>query len=224
MMNKITIPIILAVTVMVAGMFAFMPVEQASTVHSSSLIQSQGASGVITSIASDTITSTFAGAGGGTETIFHWVVFESTQPYKLVDIEVQGTLASELNDSSDRIRLLSVQAFQAEYTTTSTNVNLAINNGQDNVDTNLCNFCGLDAVDGNDRFDTFTISFAERQVSNNQDFDGLHFGPNTKIFVELQFRETGDDAFDADAIVTFYVSGPTVADLTVTVFENESDI
>ena len=32
-MNKLTIPTILAATVMVAGIFAFMPVEQASTVH-----------------------------------------------------------------------------------------------------------------------------------------------------------------------------------------------
>ena len=32
-MNKLMIPAILAVTVMVAGIFAFMPVEQASTVH-----------------------------------------------------------------------------------------------------------------------------------------------------------------------------------------------
>jgi len=32
-MNKLTIPVILAATVMVAGIFAFMPVEQASTVH-----------------------------------------------------------------------------------------------------------------------------------------------------------------------------------------------
>jgi len=32
-MNKLTIPTILAATVMIAGMFAFMPVEQASTVH-----------------------------------------------------------------------------------------------------------------------------------------------------------------------------------------------
>ena len=32
-MNRITIPAILVATVMVAGMFAFMPVEQASTVH-----------------------------------------------------------------------------------------------------------------------------------------------------------------------------------------------
>ena len=35
-MNKLVIPTILLATVMVAGMFAFMPVEQASTVHVSS--------------------------------------------------------------------------------------------------------------------------------------------------------------------------------------------
>jgi len=37
-MNKLTIPTILVATVMVAGIFAFMPVEQASTVHTSGTI------------------------------------------------------------------------------------------------------------------------------------------------------------------------------------------
>ena len=35
-MNKLAIPAILTATIMVAGMFAFMPVEQASTVHTTS--------------------------------------------------------------------------------------------------------------------------------------------------------------------------------------------
>ncbi|MCE2507338.1 MAG: hypothetical protein J4F36_12905, partial [Nitrosopumilaceae archaeon] len=34
-MKKLAIPAILAATIMVAGAFAFMPVEQASTVHNS---------------------------------------------------------------------------------------------------------------------------------------------------------------------------------------------
>ena len=34
-MNKIVIPAILAATVLVAGMFAMMPVQKASTVHTS---------------------------------------------------------------------------------------------------------------------------------------------------------------------------------------------
>jgi len=37
-MNKLTIPAILVATVMVAGIFAFMPVEQASTVHTTSAL------------------------------------------------------------------------------------------------------------------------------------------------------------------------------------------
>jgi len=37
-MNKLTIPAILVATVMVAGIFAFMPVQQASTVHTSGTI------------------------------------------------------------------------------------------------------------------------------------------------------------------------------------------
>ena len=32
-MNKLAIPSILAATVLIAGIFAFMPVEKASTVH-----------------------------------------------------------------------------------------------------------------------------------------------------------------------------------------------
>jgi len=39
MMNKLLIPTILVATVMVAGIFAFMPVEQASTVHESEEFQ-----------------------------------------------------------------------------------------------------------------------------------------------------------------------------------------
>jgi len=38
LMNKIALPALLAATIMVAGAFAFMPVEQASTVHTSSSI------------------------------------------------------------------------------------------------------------------------------------------------------------------------------------------
>ena len=37
-MIKLTIPVILAATIMVAGLFAFAPVEQASTVHTSGTV------------------------------------------------------------------------------------------------------------------------------------------------------------------------------------------
>ena len=48
-MNKLMIPAILAATVMVAGIFAFMPVEQASTVHTTS-----GLSAIVESVTTAT--------------------------------------------------------------------------------------------------------------------------------------------------------------------------
>ncbi len=57
-MNKLVIPTILLATVMVAGMFAFMPVDQASTVHTT--IQGSQSNQVITLIAQDTATTYLA--------------------------------------------------------------------------------------------------------------------------------------------------------------------
>jgi len=48
-MNKIAIPALLVATVMVAGIFAFVPVEQASTIHTTS------SSGLITEVETSTI-------------------------------------------------------------------------------------------------------------------------------------------------------------------------
>ena len=47
-MNKLVIPGILAATVLVAGMFAFMPVEKASTVHTTILAQATRATTMLT--------------------------------------------------------------------------------------------------------------------------------------------------------------------------------
>ena len=52
-MNKLTIPAILVATVMIAGIFAFMPVQQASTVHTSGTVTLAQA-GDITDILTDT--------------------------------------------------------------------------------------------------------------------------------------------------------------------------
>ena len=63
-MNKLTIPAILAATVLVAGMFAFMPVEQASTVHTSgTLTIAQADIDTLTGSASGVIVTTAIGDG-----------------------------------------------------------------------------------------------------------------------------------------------------------------
>jgi len=53
-MNKLTIPAILVATVMVAGIFAFMPVEQASTVHDTIITTLGGSATPVTNNAVNT--------------------------------------------------------------------------------------------------------------------------------------------------------------------------
>jgi len=56
LMNKLAIPAILVATVMVAGIFAFMPVQQASTVHTTIIAKSSGAGGFDTIVFPDPVT------------------------------------------------------------------------------------------------------------------------------------------------------------------------
>ena len=90
-MNKIVIPAILAATVLVAGMFAMMPVQKASTVHSS-LFGSQvirGHSDNLSLVATDTIVATSSadvtvcyiinnGTGGGLSVVLLDGTFSDT--------------------------------------------------------------------------------------------------------------------------------------------------
>ena len=77
-MNKLAIPAILTATIMVAGMFAFMPVEQASTVHTTLSAQTTGiacateAVNLLATSNNDILTFTF------------------TQPILIISIEMQG--------------------------------------------------------------------------------------------------------------------------------------
>jgi len=63
-MNKLAIPALLVATVMVAGAFAFMPVEQASTVHTSAELA--GANVLRTETVLDLTLSTKTGSGAVT--------------------------------------------------------------------------------------------------------------------------------------------------------------
>lgn len=71
-MRKIIIPTILAATVLIAGIFAFMPVQKASTVHTAIIAAlsstAVGAGGITSaSIATDAIGSDELAASGVTE-------------------------------------------------------------------------------------------------------------------------------------------------------------
>ena len=89
-MNKIAIPAILVATVMVAGMFAFMPVEQASTVHLSGTI---------------TTTSTADTAAIKVDTAAILVDTDTTIPASLITIDdfIDNEIAAILVDTDTTI-------------------------------------------------------------------------------------------------------------------------
>ena len=89
-MNKLTIPAILVATVMVAGIFAFMPVEQASTVH---------LSGTITGVASQIIlvSGVITPAAGGDATDAIACVKTSTNPFHVLAVNLATTLDANTN-------------------------------------------------------------------------------------------------------------------------------
>jgi len=66
-MKKLAIPTILAATIMVAGMFAFMPVEQASTVHTSGTTTLATGGIGVGDIADNAITADALDAAGATQ-------------------------------------------------------------------------------------------------------------------------------------------------------------
>ena len=85
-MNKLTIPAILVATVMVAGIFAFMPVEQASTIHTSAVFLGNQNT-------FKTATDTVAAATGTVVTI------DLDAPFKIVSISFQCTSVTNSGDA-----------------------------------------------------------------------------------------------------------------------------
>jgi len=86
-MNKLTIPTILVATVMVAGIFAFMPVEQASTVHTTiGLLQA------VTATATDMVVDDVAAFDCTDEVIIYSIQVDST------DVSDTDVIALQIDD------------------------------------------------------------------------------------------------------------------------------
>ena len=76
-MNKLTIPTILIATVLITGIFAFMPIEKATTVHTT--IQGTQFNEVDVVFVDSTVTSNAtAGCGSGNQGIAYWTVSNLT--------------------------------------------------------------------------------------------------------------------------------------------------
>ena len=97
-MIKLTIPVILAATIVVAGLFAFAPVEQASTVHETVATSISGAPTVV----SETVSSfdlSDAGQGSDNRENHHFVLTSETA-FTIVDIEIVATIESASNNDN----------------------------------------------------------------------------------------------------------------------------
>ena len=213
-MNKFAIPTILLTTVMVAGMFAFMPVEQASTVHTTGTIVVPSS---VTIISADPVSTSFSGAAGSE---FHRIILESTVPFTIDDIEIKGTLAGTLPDAGDQIEINRVYGFPAEYDSDVAGTTLAIttDSAQQSLDQNA----SFSVIEGDWGIDTGTYSLSANEISD--DAGQRTFGPNTKIVVEIQMIEDDNDTGVATATVTFYLSGAQAANITINEFEDQNQL
>jgi len=215
-MNKLVIPAILAATVMVAGMFAFMPVEQDSTVHTTVVTDiTQDIGGASAIVSSDPVSNTFAGA----DTVFHYVIMESTEAFTIKDIEITSTIDGDLADNADSATIQLIEAFPAEYASTAAGVTDAEGDGHF---ARLCQGCA-DSVRGDDTLNTVTFSLNAAE-NDSGSADNWSFGPNTKIFIQIDQSEDNGDAGDISSTVTFYLSGPVAADITITEFEDQANL
>ena len=151
-MNKLTIPTILVATVMVAGIFAFMPIEQASTVHTT--IQDTQAQ--VRSLALASVAITTAADGVGTLTCnqpymvnsVNWVTIHdnASDDYAIPAITVDGetvqgiSLPGEPGADADVTLNLVVNAGAATGTNTVLTQDKTANGGVDGVAADTVSF------------------------------------------------------------------------------------
>ena len=214
-MRKLVIPSILAVTVLIAGFFAFSPIEQASTTHTTIVSDIvNDVSGASAIVSSDPVSNTF----DGIEEVIHYVILESDVAFTIKDIEIENTIDAALEDNLDRLRLDTVRAFPGEYASTVAGVTDA--SADDNNWKDLCDQCTETMIIGNDTLNTVTSSLNALE-NDRGSADNWSFGPNTKIFIQIFQSEDDGEAGDMSSTVTFYLSGPVAGDITITEFEDQ---
>jgi len=207
-MNKLAIPAILVATVMVAGAFTFMPVEQASTVHTTGVNISTAPTTIVSTVDSDFTADTTAG------TERHWIMIESDVAWTLQDIEIENTLTAGLDNGGDRIVLRAVESFPQEFAKTTGGISAATGEGHSE---RLCQSCDEIMLRGDDSLDTYTHSFNGSEINNDKGVTSL--GPNTFVIVEIQMEKNGGDTGNSGtmtSVVTFYVSGANEGNLEIT--------
>ena len=186
----------MAATIVVAGLFAFAPVEQASTVHESVSASISGAPTVLTA-------TVLTATNINNITEWHQVVLTSEVPYTIHDIEVDAEITQSAgNDGCDEIDVEAV-AFPAEYG--SDGGPLSFDEG-----TTESMFGEREILDGDDDFDSLTWSMSAQLADDGHGL--FSFTENTNVLFQVNFQANSacvDNDVDFTADVTFYLSGAT---------------
>jgi len=213
MMNKIIIPTILAATILVVGMFALIPVDTASTIHFTLLQGIFGSSVVLTESVSGEIAGTCC-----TETEYHQFILSSEKPFTIHDITVKGNLNA--TTSSDEIKVR-ISAYPEQY---GEGAGSATDADDDSRLKDVLDDTGdsAEVVDGND--DEIPQTWSLMRADADQSTGEAWFGPNQNVIVEIEFRNSGGDDIEYNAMVSFYLRGVLGENVDVDVHEDTSCI
>jgi len=206
-MNKFLIPAILVATVMVAGIFAFMPIEKASTVHGTILLNAGGSSAILTK----SVTTLDLNQ----EDIFHHFTLISEKPYTIHDIQVKA----EIQDNNppcddDRIRV-DIEGYPRVFN----NHTLADFDGA--TERLLRSGNPTTILDGND--DVNPQIWSDSVEDRNRHNGPNQFTQDTNIVLEIEFEEGCEGTADFFADVTFYLKGITEDDAVLRVDEDHPE-
>jgi len=193
-MNKLVIPTMLVATIMIAGMFAFIPIDNASTFH---LLLNQGVSGATFSESATVSTDNVSD-----DIVFHNFILTVDEPFTIQDITVRGEI-EESDSSSDEIGI-AIRAYPGEYGFNVTAVK------EDDRKENICDDCDGSSgrvVEGDD--DVKKRTWSMNAVDKGHSTGDLTFGPDTKIVVNVCFGDASGSGGTTDylATVTFYLRG-----------------
>ena len=192
---------------MIAGIFSFIVVDKASTVHGTIILNAGGASAIVTKSVS---TLDLDG-----EDIFHHFTLISEKPYTIHDIQVKA----EIQDNNppcddDRIRV-DIEGYPRVFN----NHTLADFDGaterlsREGKPTTI--------LDGND--DVNPQIWSDSVEDRNRHNGPNQFTQDTNIVLEIEFEEGCEGTADFFADVTFYLKGITEDDAVLRVDEDHPE-
>jgi len=214
--TKIILPIILAGIVLMVGLVAFMPIYQASTIHTTLLQGMSGASAIVTKEVTDDLVFCC-------DEFFYQFILTSDKPFYIHDITVKGNM-NTTDGSDDRIEV-KVSGYPAEYGNGADSAGTAKDDGNLHK---VCDECSGDSgrvLDGGDDEDFFPVTWSMMLTDATEDVSDPGFGPDQNIVVQLKFLNEGccsDTQFNG--MVTFYLRGVTAEDVDIKKHERTDGI